>query len=174
MKVLVVYESMFGNTEAIAHAVAEGLSGRADVQLREVATAPASEQVDLIVAGGPTHAFSLSRPSTRAQAITQGATHGTASMGLREWLGELPRATQVQSLAAFDTRVEKMRRLPGSAAAKTARIAHHLGYASGGHQSFYVLDTAGPLMDGELERARTWGVLLGADVSKRTAAQTRG
>lgn len=175
MRALLVYESMFGNTEAIARAVADGLSGRMDVELHEVAEAPVSQRVDLIVAGGPTHAFSLSRPSTRADAIAQGATRGKASIGLREWLGHLPRATQVESFAAFDTRVDKVRRLPGSAATKAAKIVRRLGYASAGHESFYVSDTAGPLVDGELERARTWGALLAAHVSDQTAAeQTRG
>ena len=174
MRVLVVYESMFGNTEAIARAVADGLSGRMDVELHEVAKASVSEGVDLIVAGGPTHAFSLSRPSTREDAIAQGAARGKESIGVREWLGHLPRATKVESFAAFDTRIDKVRRLPGSAAAKAARIARRLGYASAGHESFYVSDTAGPLVHGELERARTWGVLLAAQVSDQATEQTRG
>jgi len=173
MRVLVVYESMFGNTEAIARAVADGLSGRMDVELHEVAKAPVSEGVDLIVAGGPTHAFSLSRPSTREDAIAQGATRGNESIGVRGGLGHLPRATKVESFAAFDTRIDKVRRLPGSAAT-AARIARRLGYASAGHESFYVSDTAGPLVAGELERARTWGVRLAAHVSDQASAQTRG
>ena len=41
MKALVVYESMFGNTEQIARAVAAGLAESVDVQLAEVAEAPA-------------------------------------------------------------------------------------------------------------------------------------
>jgi flavodoxin len=71
----VVYESMFGNTKSVARAVADGLSERFDVDLRDVSQAPASDigPVDLIVVGGPTHAFSLSRPATRASALEQGA-----------------------------------------------------------------------------------------------------
>ncbi len=174
MRVLVVYESKFGNTEAVARAVAEGLSGRMDVELHEVSKATVSERVALIVAGEPTHAFSLSRPSTREDAIAQGATGGSETIGLREWLGVLPRATQVVSFAAFDTRVDKVRRLPGSAAAKAARIARRLGYAPAGQESFYVTGTMGPLVHGELERAKTWGLQLGAQVSDRATEQTRG
>jgi flavodoxin len=40
MKALIVYESMFGNTEQIARAVAEGLAESVDVQVAEVADAP--------------------------------------------------------------------------------------------------------------------------------------
>ena len=38
MKALLVYESMFGNTEQIARAVAEGLSRRLPVQTVRVGT----------------------------------------------------------------------------------------------------------------------------------------
>src|SRR5687767_14509631 len=65
MRALVVYESMFGNTSAVATAIATGLSTRMGVDLVEVAAAPAALDagVDLVVAGGPTHAFSMSRPN---------------------------------------------------------------------------------------------------------------
>jgi hypothetical protein len=67
--VLVVYESMFGNTELIAHAIADGLSVGANVEAAEVNAAPKSVcDVDLLVVGGPTHAFNMSRPSTRSDA----------------------------------------------------------------------------------------------------------
>ena len=42
MKVLMVYESMFGNTEQIARAVAAGLEESVDVQVVEVTDAPPS------------------------------------------------------------------------------------------------------------------------------------
>ena len=42
MKALVVYESMFGNTEQIARAVADGLAESIEVQLAEVSQAPLS------------------------------------------------------------------------------------------------------------------------------------
>ena len=88
MRALVVYESMFGNTEQVARQVADGLSGHAQVELREVSEAPAQpdELLDLVVLGGPTHAFSMSRASTREDARRQGATHGEVYTGLREWL----------------------------------------------------------------------------------------
>ena len=48
---------MFGNTEAIARSVAEGLSGEFEVTVAEVWTGPRPSGVDLLVVGGPTHAF---------------------------------------------------------------------------------------------------------------------
>ena len=173
MKALVVYESMFGNTEAVARAVADGLAEVHDVDLREVSQVPNAVigRVDLIVVGGPTHAFSLSRPATRASAFEQGATHGTKDLGIREWLGGLRRGSQTEPVAVFDTRIEKARRLPGSAAAKAAKLARHLGYAPAGRHSFYVSDTSGPLLPGELERARAWGAQLAVEMLDRARGQ---
>lgn len=64
MRALVVYESMYGNTRAIAEAVAEGLSEATDV--KAVPTSEAREilvdnpALDLIVFGTPTHAHGMS------------------------------------------------------------------------------------------------------------------
>jgi hypothetical protein len=169
MKALVVYESMFGNTADVARAVADGLRTRMEVELQEVTQAPQqiTELVDLIVVGGPTHAFSLSRPSTRAQALEQGATQGQRNLGLREWLAHLRKGPHSEQVAAFDTRVDKARRLPGSAAKKAAKVAHRVGYSPAGRASFYVTDTAGPLLPGELQRATAWGEQLAAEVAAR-------
>jgi Flavodoxin domain len=169
MKALVVYESMFGNTEAVARAIADGLRARMEVDLCEVSLAPQqiADPVDLIVVGGPTHAFSLSRPSTRAQALEQGATQGQQGLGLREWLALLRKGPHSELVAAFDTRVDKVRRLPGSAAKKAAKVARALGYAPAGRQSFFVTDTSGPLLPGELERAEAWGQELATEMADR-------
>lgn len=46
--------------------------------------------IDLVVVGGPTHAFSISRPQTRADAVEKGAQKGAAETGIRKWLAALP------------------------------------------------------------------------------------
>jgi hypothetical protein len=70
MKALVAYESMFGNTEEIARAIADGLGESVEVQLAEVSDNP---DVALIVVGGPNHTFSMS--------WTRGATEGETAPG---------------------------------------------------------------------------------------------
>jgi hypothetical protein len=173
MKALVVYESMFGNTEAVARAVAGGVGEAMEVELHEVATAPAPGQLptDLVVVGGPTHAFSLSRPSTRGEAIEKGATEGSQEVGLREWIGHLERGAHAEKVAAFDTRIGSARHLPGSAARKAIKLLRHDGYESVGVESFYVADTAGPLLPGELKRATEWGRGLARDLNARQAVR---
>lgn len=160
MKALIVYESMFGNTETIACAIAEGLAETAEVHLTDVSRRPPAPgpEVDLLVAGGPTHAFSMTRANTRADAIDRGAVRGDPEFGLREWLDALPEGDHPHEIATFDTKVDTMRHLPGSAAKRAAKVAHRHGYEPAARaESFFVKDVDGPLLPGEVERAREWG-----------------
>ena len=159
MRGFVVYESLFGNTARVAQAVADGMKKRLDVELHGVAEGLRPGRTDLLVMGGPTHAFSMSRTSTREDAVKQGA-NGDSTMGLREWLEELPDGNDTL-FAAFDTRVEIVRRLPGSAAKAAAKVARKRGYQPLTRpESFYVQDTPGPLLHGEVQRAEVWGAQL--------------
>lgn len=173
---LVVVESMWGNTTAVAEAVAEGLSDHMSVRIAAVHEAPPAleAQVRLLVVGGPTHAFSLSRTKTREDAVSRGAqVVRSTDVGLREWLDNLPRVPEGMSVAAFDTKVRRPR-LPGSAAHAAARRLRKKGArVSVPPETFYVHDTDGPLEPGERDRARDWGRRLGAllraeDVSPRS------
>lgn len=170
MKALVVYESMFGNTESVASSIGDGLASHLDVEVVSVDRMPVLDEqdIDLLVVGGPTHAFSMSRPQTRLEAVAQGAPGASSGTGIREWLAALPASRTGLRVAAFDTRVERARRLPGSAARKAAKVVVRLGYRrAAGSESFYVADSAGPLLDGELDRARAWGERLAAETSAR-------
>ncbi|HEX9763504.1 MAG TPA: hypothetical protein VGA97_10435 [Acidimicrobiia bacterium] len=154
-----VYESLFGNTARIAQAVADGMKKHLDVELHSVAEGLRPERADLLVMGGPTHAFSMSRATTREDAVNQGAK-ADPTIGLREWLDDLPEGNDTP-FAAFDTRVDMVRRLPGSAAKAAAKVARKRGYRPITRpESFYVLDVSGPLLDGEVRRAQVWGTQL--------------
>jgi hypothetical protein len=168
MKALVVFESMFGNTEQIARAVAAGLAESIEVQLAEVSQAPTEpdRQVALIVAGGPTHAFSMSRTKTRADAINRGAQEGEREFGLREWMAALPSGQHTAKIATFDTKIESMRFAPGSAAKDAAKVGRRHGYDSAVKaESFYVREVDGPLVLGEIDRARAWARQLAASMT---------
>jgi hypothetical protein len=167
MSVLVIYESMFGNTEAIAEAVAEGVRQEAehappgpDVTVVHVAEAPTSipDDVTMLLVGGPTHAFSMSRESTRADAVREGAT-GSPRVGIREWIDACePRADL--PVHTFDTRVH-VRMMPGSAAKQAATALRHKGFRQAQRgESFWVGGKEGPLSHDEVVRARAWGAFL--------------
>ena len=174
LRALVVHESWFGNTESVARAVTAGLALE-DFDVRHVTITHAPRgplDVDLLVVGAPTHAFGLSRSSTRQEAIHRGAADVGSAFGMREWLDQLPEThADDRWAAAFDTRADKTRRLPLNAGHSAQRRLHRRGYelavdATG----FLVQDTAGPLLDGELERATQWGRDLAVTVQNRRAA----
>jgi hypothetical protein len=175
MKALVVYESMFGNTEDVAHAIGAGLAETMDVDVQAVTSTPPSvpADVELLIVGGPTHGFSMSRRSTREEAVKQGA-HATPSIGVREWLEGLPPRSGTATVTTFDTRVNGARHLPGSAAKSAARCARRHGFTHVERgESFYVDGTAGPLLDGEIERATDWGRQVAGAVSAWTQEHRR-
>jgi flavorubredoxin len=168
-RALVVVESMFGNTRAVADAVAAGLGESVPTAVVDVAAAPASITAELLVVGGPTHAFGMSRPSTRQAAVTQGAGAEHSTTGIREWIGRLGRPGRQggTQAAAFDTRIRKPG-VPGSAARSALRRLRRLGLPPlAGPQSFWVTGTGGPLVEGELERARDWGRTLAGRLAER-------
>ena len=164
MRALVVYESMFGNTRLVAQVAADALAAAgAAVTLTEVSDAPADVgDVDLLVVGGPTHAFGMSRASTRADAANQAGSRPVASrgIGIREWLDRLAAPASTVRVATFDTRVRPPR-VPGSAARAADRRLRHLGLlVVAPATSFWVAGTKGPLHDGELDRVREWATGL--------------
>ena len=157
MKALVVYESLWGNTAAIAHAIAEGIGREALALSTAEATGAVLPEVDLLVAGAPVLGFQLSTPKMRESIrLNQGKAPTPANLGhpaMRSWLERLP-AGHGHS-AAFDTRV----RGPfGKAAPTIMEGLEHAGYrAVAKPLGFVVTGKYGPLRAGELERARLWG-----------------
>src|SRR5947199_3704204 len=110
MRAVVVFESMFGNTRTIAEAVADGISTLLPVDLVEVGRAPRvlPDDVALLVVGGPTHAFGMSRPDTRRTALTEaGRDLESVRTGLREWLASLRLTLVGTAVATFDTRTHR-------------------------------------------------------------------
>jgi hypothetical protein len=170
-RALIVYESLLGNTQAVALAIAEGLGATRPVTVREVGEAPDTvpDDVALLVVGGPTHAFGLSRPETRSDAAGLGSAAVpvvSAGRGLREWLETLAPSGRATPAVTFDTRVDKPR-VPGSAAKKARKRLRHKGFEDFDEpRSFYVHGKAGPLADGEVDRARAWGADLARQLTE--------
>jgi hypothetical protein len=173
MNALVVFESSFGNTEAIAEAIAAGLSHSVAVTVVEVRDAPhrVPSGVDLVVVGGPTHAFGLSREETRQQALSQGAPKTrSARFGLRDWLEVLRSDGRRVAFAAFDTRLRRWWALGSAARAADRRLARAHLVRLARPMTFFVAANAGPLLVGEVESARAWGRTLGRELGDRATA----
>ncbi len=151
MKALVVYDSVFGNTEQIARAIGDALGSAPDVVVTRVGDARPDMLTGaaLVVDGSPTRAF---RP-----------TPATV-----DWLKGLPEGSlSGVSVAAFDTRISVedtgsrilgfMVRLFGYAAKPIAdRLTKAGGRPVAEPEGFYVADREGPLKEGEAERAAAW------------------
>lgn len=171
---VVVYESLFGDAEKIARAVADGLSGHLDVEVIAASQAPPQlgPDVRLLVVGGPNHATGMPRPSTRKGAVEQYGADVVAdpSTGLHEWL----EATAVPgglSAAAFDTRMDHPKLITklDHASRTEEKLLHKLGASLiAPAEHFLVVDAKGPLVDGEEDRARQWGQAIAEIVTAGT------
>jgi len=168
MKAIVVYESYWGNTAAVAGAVAEGLGQGARAMPADEATGEALTGVDLIVAGSPIIAFSLPSEKTRNNMAAKPDKKAPAPPDLshpsiRTWLVALPPANAsgpgtAVGAAAFETGFKLS---PGGSAGKILRMLEDKGYRPiAKKQRFLVEASYGPMKDGELDRAKAWGAEL--------------
>lgn len=170
MKAIVVYESLWGNTAAVARAIAEGLGSGAQALSTTEATKAAVTDADLIVAGSPVLGFQLPDEKMRAN-IRMNYSKGPkppdlSHPTLRSWLKELPQGSG--KAAAFETRIWWS--LGGATKAILSGLEKSgysplSGFAKG--ERFIVKGTYGPLKEGELERARRWGTELAGVMEKK-------
>jgi flavodoxin I len=158
MKAMVVYDSAYGNTEKVARAIGQALGSPEDVATVRVGNVKPEQLpgLTLLIVGSPTQKF---RP---LGAITN-FLKGIPNDGLKG-----------VKAAAFDTRfteseIEKVRilaffvRIFGYAAKPIAdRLEKKGGELAVPPEGFYVSDTEGPLLEGELERAADWARQIGA------------
>ena len=160
MKAIVVYESLWGNTAAIARAIADGIGPEARALSTTEASGPAIADADLIVAGAPVLGFRLPTDEIRKSIGANPGKSPTAPdlshQSMRSWLDALPKGQG--RFAAFETRIWWS---PGGATSGIARGLEQAGYRPvAQRQRFIVKGRYGPLRDGELERARLWGAEL--------------
>jgi len=150
----VVYDTYFGNTERIARAIGETLSAVGQVGIvRAGETGPEElADVNLLVVGSPTRAF---RP-TRA---------------VSNFLKRIcPDGLRGMRVSAFDTRLD----IDKTNSRLLSALVRRFGYAAepigkrlekkGGvmvmePEGFFVEEAQGPLVAGELDRAKAWARL---------------
>ena len=140
MKVLVVYDSVYGNTERIAQAIGNAIAGDVKLLRPAMINAPDIKMPDILFIGAPTYG---GRPTPPVVEFITGLSK-----------------TMVNGhyIAAFDTRLSaKWVGVFGYAAGKIARRLKALGgILVKPPEGFIVKGTEGPLKEGELERATRW------------------
>jgi hypothetical protein len=175
MQVLVIYESMYGNTHTVATHIGEALAASADVSVLPVAavTPDAVAAADLMVVGGPTHGHTLSTPASRGTAVKGADKPGSdlvvepdaEGSGLRDWFDRIAGGSGTHA-AAFDTRVDLPAVLTGRASKGIARRLRHHGFAVVVPPESFLVDRENHLVAGEAERAEEWArSLVGAVVA---------
>jgi len=163
MKAIVVYESYWGNTAAVAKAIAEGLGADARAMNTDEAAGAALAGVDLIVAGSPIIAFGLPSEKMRSDMAAKPDKKAPSPPDLshpllRSWLERLPQAGAGARAAAFETGFKLS---PGGSAGKILKMLEDKGYQPAvKKQRFLVKGSFGPVKEGEIERAKAWGAEL--------------
>jgi flavodoxin I len=147
MKALVVYDSVFGNTEKIARAIGGAIDGEVKVIRADGAKPADLESLDLLVVGAPTQGGRVTQP-------------------VRDFLKSIDeKVVEGINAAAFDTRSStKWVGIFGYAAGRIAKSLQKIGAnLVADPEGFFVTGTQGPLKEGEEERAANWirGILKG-------------
>ena len=140
MNALVIYDSVYGNTEKIARAIGDAITGEVEVLRAGNVTPSEVNMIDLLIIGSPTQG---GRPTPAVQDFLKGISE-SAIKGI--------------NVAAFDTRFSaKWVMVFGYAAGKIARtLKRKGGILAESPEGFFVEGTKGPLREGELERASDW------------------
>jgi flavodoxin I len=142
MKVLIVVDSVYGNTEKIAGAIAGALTPSNEVKIVRPGNVNLQDlaSCDLIIVGSP----------------VQG---GRSIKAVQDFLTKIPAgALNNKAVTAFDTRLKTaFVKLFGYAAGRIAgSLQEKGGKLIAPAEGFFVKGREGPLMDGEIERAASW------------------
>lgn len=142
MKVLIIYDSLFGNTEKIARAMGSALGSQKDIEVLRISQVKMEQLtgLELLIVGAP----------------TQG---GRPTQAIQDFLEKVPEsAVKGTNAAAFDTRLStKWVGIFGYAAGKIAEsLKRNGGMLIALPEGFFVKGKEGPLKKGELEGAASW------------------
>jgi hypothetical protein len=177
MRAMVIYESMYGNTHAIADAIGRGLATENEVTVVPVAEATPDllGEADLVVAGGPTHIHGMSGARSRQAAAEAAHKDGSTvtlqphaqGPGLRDWFGTVG---QIRGCgAAFDTRMDGPAVLTGHASKAIAKLLDRHGLTQIAAAQSFLVTKDNQLRPGEEDRAEQWGRALAAKLPAASA-----
>jgi flavodoxin I len=140
MKALVVYDSVYGNTEKIAKSIGGAITGDVKVLRAREASPFELKSLDLLIVGSPTYG---GRPTPPMKDFLNGASQAAIN-GVK--------------VATFDTRMTtRAVKIFGYAAGRIAGNLKKKGaIIVASPEGFFVTGSEGPLKEGEQERAAGW------------------
>jgi len=165
---MVVYESLWGNTAAIAHAIADGLGAGTRVGTTGDISPSVAANASLLVLGAPVHAMSLPTARSLASVASRSTRPGEMLADvdhplMRKWVAELPYGDA--PAAAFDTRISGLLGRGGSSS--IARLLKARGRRLVDRSASFIVinrreihQSASMLREGELVSASEWGARL--------------
>jgi Flavodoxin domain len=181
MRAIVVYESMYGNTHAVAVNIAAGLRATHEVTLVPVtrATPELTATADLIVVGCPTHMHRMPTAASRRAAAEAARKQGSGltldpdadGPGLRAWLEGI--SAENVLAASFDTRLSGISAFTGRASRNISRLLTRHGCRLIVPPESFLVSKQNVLLKGESARASSWGALVGEAARAASTASTR-
>ena len=136
----------------------------------EQAPSQLEEETTLLLVGAPTHDSGLSTPESR-QAASARRSQPVPALGVREWVERLVPPDVPPLVAVFDTRTGHPW-VAGSAAAQASVRLVDKGFpVLPARATFRVEDIEGPLMVGEVDRARRWATAIATRMVQRRALE---
>ncbi|MFV0632716.1 flavodoxin family protein [Demequina sp.] len=177
MDAIVVFESMWGNTAAVALAIAEGLGADAVALVTDEATPERVAEAALVVAGAPVHALTLPSENSRAAAAARDTPTSVPAdvhhPSMRDWLSTVPPGPR--HFAAFETRIAGP--LGRGAAFAIGRSMSAAGYTPLDRAHGFTVTMrartdkpAAMLLAGQEREAHEWGQRLRTLLVEATAA----
>jgi flavodoxin len=148
MNILVVYDSMYGNTEKIAQAIGTAI-GATVLHVNQVKEEHLTG-LDILIVGSPTQAFQPLKPvKTFLKDLPAGSLKGVkiASFDTRADLGEVGSKLLSFLVKLFGYAAEPIQ----------AKLVRKGGIKVTTPAGFFVHGKEGPLKEGEIERALQWG-----------------
>jgi len=151
MKAMVIYDSVFGNTEKIAKIIGKALGPPEEVKVMRITDVNPNQLtgLEILIVGSPTRQFK-------------------ATPAINSFLTKIPSgALNGVNVAAFDTRMSIIDvnsriltffvKIFGYAAEPiAAKLLKKQGRQIVPPEGFIVIDSKGPLKEGEIERAVSW------------------
>jgi flavodoxin len=147
MKTVVIYDSVFGNTEQVAKRIADVIPGTVKVVKVSGVSMLELGNADLLIVGSPT-------------------VGGRATKPMQEFVESIPKGVAEKArIASFDTRISmKFAQIFGYAATRMAdALAQKGAELKLPPEGFIVKGRNGPLAEGELDRASAWGKTISRD-----------
>lgn len=156
MKIMIIYDSLYGNAEKIGMAIKDGLGTGHQVSFKKAKDADIKdiEGVELFIVGSPTHGGRFTEPvKVFLDKLSEKSLEGIKAASFAT-------SSSPENQGFF---VRTIIKIFGNASPRIAKVLKMKGAEVVGSEAFFVTGKEGPLKDNEIPHAQEWaGNLLKA------------